>query len=225
MTKNRRLVSHPESIGKLLFLYFTMSYKIGMAIAAVIQRMLGFNFCRLRGSIVNPMRSTLQRGFTLVELMIVVAIISILAALAIPAYADYTARTQSAEAFVLMDGFKTPLIELYTSTGAFAIDANGIDGVAGITSGNYVASVASSNFSVVARYRGLGTGTSDRIAGLAVHAYYNPNTGSWSCANGDATADDPTTVSAVTETTPPVNAKAEPGGSAIPTNILPKACS
>lgn len=48
-----------------------------------------------------------QKGFTLIELMIVVAIIGILAAVAIPAYSDYTAKAQASEAFVMLDGIKT----------------------------------------------------------------------------------------------------------------------
>lgn len=156
--------------------------------------------------------------------MIVVAIISILSSVAIPAYGNYTARAQAAEAFVLIDGFKTPLIELYTSTGDFSIN-NGTSGVDGITAGNYVASVATSNFSVVATYKSISTGTSSKIADLAVHAFYNPNSGNWSCANGDATADDQTAVNAVTLTSPPSNVTARAGANAIPGNIMPKACS
>ena len=170
------------------------------------------------------MKTKIQSGFTLVELMIVVAIISILASVAIPAYGNYTARSQAAEAFVLMDGFKTPLIELYTSTGEFLIDI-GTSGVTGITSGNYVASVTTSNFSVVSTYKAASAGISSKIAELAVHAYYNPNSGDWSCANGDATADDQTAVNAVNSTSPPSDVIARAGGNAIPSNILPKACS
>jgi len=50
-----------------------------------------------------------QQGFTLIELMIVVAIIGILAAVAIPAYSDYTAKAQASEAFVMLDGIKTAI--------------------------------------------------------------------------------------------------------------------
>jgi len=52
-----------------------------------------------------------QQGFTLIELMIVVAIIGILAAVAIPAYQDYTAKAQASEAFILIDGVKTMVAE------------------------------------------------------------------------------------------------------------------
>jgi type IV pilus assembly protein PilA len=58
-----------------------------------------------------------QQGFTLIELMIVVAIIGILAAIALPAYQDYTARSQMAEAMSLASGARTAVTEFYTSTG------------------------------------------------------------------------------------------------------------
>src|SRR6266849_4107306 len=58
-----------------------------------------------------------QKGFTLIELMIVIAIIGILAAIAIPAYQNYTIRAQVTEGLTLADGWKTAISEYYANTG------------------------------------------------------------------------------------------------------------
>jgi type IV pilus assembly protein PilA len=90
-----------------------------------------------------------QKGFTLIELMIVVAIIGILAAIAIPAYQNYTIRAQVTEGLNLADGWKTSISEFYAQNGTFpasstATAANASNTVmysAGTSSGKYVSKV------------------------------------------------------------------------------------
>jgi type IV pilus assembly protein PilA len=65
-----------------------------------------------------------QQGFTLIELMIVVAIIGILAAVAIPAYQDYTTRAKLTEVMVIASAAKTAASEYYLSTGRMPADTN-----------------------------------------------------------------------------------------------------
>jgi type IV pilus assembly protein PilA len=102
---------------------------------------------------------TMQKGFTLIELMIVVAIIAILAAIAIPAYQNYLIRTQVTEGVTLMDGAKVAATEYFANKGEFPT-GNGIAGLAPPTSivGKYVSSVTLAQ--VTAGANGSGTITS-----------------------------------------------------------------
>ena len=84
----------------------------------------------------------IQKGFTLIELMIVIAIIGILAVIALPAYQDYTGRAQVSEAITLMEGQKSAVVEYYADKGKWPT-SNADAGIAGSTDikGKYVAKV------------------------------------------------------------------------------------
>ncbi|HFC4221511.1 TPA: pilin [Neisseria gonorrhoeae] len=95
--------------------------------------------------------NTLQKGFTLIELMIVIAIVGILAAVALPAYQDYTARAQVSEAILLAEGQKSAVTEYYLNNGEWPAD-NASAGVANPTEikGKYVQKVEVKNGVVTA---------------------------------------------------------------------------
>lgn len=125
-----------------------------------------------------------QQGFTLIELMIVVAIIGILAAVAIPAYSDYTAKAQATEAFSLIDGLKTPLTANLAETGSWAIPTTGA-----VTTGKYVNTVtaggATTAYTLVATYKT--TDVNPKVNGKKVTFTYNETTGAWVCSSDLAT--------------------------------------
>lgn len=181
---------------------------------------------------------SINKGFTLIELMIVVAIIGILAAVAIPAYGDYTARAQASEAFTMMDAFKTPLTEQYNNGGTFLIAGTpGVavgSGVEGIIAGKYVANVRTTSVtnapadrtSVEAVYQMSGVSTKLRNTagtGAIVHMYYNPVGGTWTCANGDASLD-PTVATVITANVGTEKAVIGPLNTRLDGAIMPKSC-
>ena len=98
-----------------------------------------------------------QKGFTLIELMIVVAIIAILAAIAISQYQDYVIRSQVSEGSSLADGVKTAVGEYVNNRGVFPSD-NAVAGLAAAVSinGSYVLSVDASNGLITATYESTG---------------------------------------------------------------------
>jgi type IV pilus assembly protein PilA len=87
------------------------------------------------------MLKTVQKGFTLIELMIVVAIIGILAAIAIPAYQDYTVRAQVTEGLNLAGDLKAAVAEDFANTGAWPATEQTLGMVEGSKTGKYVSDV------------------------------------------------------------------------------------
>ena len=134
-----------------------------------------------------------QQGFTLIELMIVVAIIGILAAIAIPAYQDYTIRAQVSEGLNLAGGAKAAVSEYTMDRGSFPTDNQeaGIATVPTNISGKYVNSVTVTNGLVTVAY-GPGTDAHQILStgSLDLSPFTNAGSVEWVCrANAASIAD------------------------------------
>ncbi|HFA8814057.1 TPA: pilin, partial [Neisseria gonorrhoeae] len=141
--------------------------------------------------------NTLQKGFTLIELMIVIAIVGILAAVALPAYQDYTARAQVSEAILLAEGQKSAVTEYYLNHGKWPED-NTSAGVASASDikGKYVKSVTVAKGVVTAQMKPDGVNNEIQDKRLSLWAKRENGSVKWFCgqpvtrAAGNAGNDD-----------------------------------
>ncbi|HEZ5199910.1 TPA: pilin [Neisseria meningitidis] len=143
--------------------------------------------------------NTLQKGFTLIELMIVIAIVGILAAVALPAYQDYTARAQVSEAILLAEGQKSAVTEYYLNHGIWP-DGNSNAGVASSSTikGKYVEKVEVAKGVITATM--LSTGVNKEIQGKKLSLWAKRQDGSvkWFCGQPVTRASTATTNDDVT---------------------------
>ncbi|EMS1615225.1 pilin [Neisseria gonorrhoeae] len=160
--------------------------------------------------------NTLQKGFTLIELMIVIAIVGILAAVALPAYQDYTARAQVSEAILLAEGQKSAVTEYYLNNGEWPKD-NDSAGVASPSDikGKYVKSVTVAKGVVTAEMASSNVNKEIKDKKLSLWARRENGSVKWFCGR-PVTRTDKAKDDAVTADTT--------GTNAIETKHLPSTC-
>ncbi|ENX7411116.1 pilin [Neisseria gonorrhoeae] len=159
--------------------------------------------------------NTLQKGFTLIELMIVIAIVGILAAVALPAYQDYTARAQVSEAILLAEGQKSAVTEYYLNHGEWPED-NDKAGVASASKiiGKYVQKVEVAKGVVTAQMASSNVNKEIKDKKLSLWAKREAGSVKWFCGR-------PVTRAAADNDA--VNADND-AGNAIETKHLPSTC-
>ena len=159
------------------------------------------------------MFNKVQKGFTLIELMIVVAIIGILAAIAIPAYQNYTIRAQVTEGLTLADGYKTAIAEYYANNGTMPNLAN-LTGVSAAV-GKYESNISVTGGEILITYGGA---VNKAISGqiLALSPWLDANKDVlWQCGSAGTPATGATIASGAAASSVATNVSAQ---------YLPSAC-
>ena len=159
----------------------------------------------------------IQKGFTLIELMIVVAIIGILAAIAIPAYQDYTIRSQVSEGLTLAGAAKAAVAESFSQTGTAPANRTlaGMSANATDTNGKYVQQVEVGTGTITITY-GREANTKIGNQTLSLTPYESPDASVvWRCGTSNAPTGATITLG---------NGAAPVGNTTVLPKYLPKAC-
>lgn len=136
---------------------FLIEFYFGIAFANVEVSALKREICHTQE---KSIMKTMQKGFTLIELMIVVAIIGILAAVALPAYQDYMVRSKLTEPMGFLDGAKVSIAEYYATNGKFP-DDTATAGLPGVGNAKYTKSVDWKDTALSATIQGTGIAALD----------------------------------------------------------------